>query len=194
MDELAYEAKMDPLDFRRKNYAEKDQNEDKFFSSKELREAYRQGAEKFGWTGRPLEPRSMKKGQRSHRLGDGDGFVGSLAGQGGGEAVLTPDGKLIVSSATSDIGTGTYTVMTMIAAEYSGVPMENVTFKLGDSSMVYSPVEGGSWTVSSVGSAVKAVCEEMQRAAVQAGGARWTARRWATRRSRTSRSPTRRCT
>ena len=76
--------------------------------------------------------------------------------------MLTPDGKLTVSSATSDIGTGTYTVMSMIAAEYSGVPLEDVTFKLGDSSMVYSPVEGGSWTVSSVGSAVKSVCEELK--------------------------------
>ena len=62
VDELAYEVKMDPLEFRRKNYAEKDQNENKLFSSKELREAYRQGAERFGWSKRPLEPRSMRRG------------------------------------------------------------------------------------------------------------------------------------
>ena len=162
VDELAYEVKMDPLEFRRKNYAEKDQNEDKLFSSKELREAYRQGAERFGWSQRPLEPRSMKKGSDLIGWGVSTGSWEASQGKAAAKAVLTPDGKLTVSSATSDIGTGTYTVMTMIAAEYSGVPIEDVTFKLGDSSMVYSPVEGGSWTVSSVGSAVKSVCEELK--------------------------------
>ena len=162
VDELAYEVKMDPLEFRRKNYAEKDQNENKIFSSKELREAYRQGAEKFGWDKRPLEPRATKKGSDLIGWGMASGSWEAMQGKAAAHLVLTPDGKLTVSSATSDIGTGTYTVMTMIAAEFSGVPIEQVTFKLGDSSMVYSPVEGGSWTVSSVGSAVKSVCEEMR--------------------------------
>ena len=162
VDELAYEAKVDPLEFRQKNYAEKDQNEDKLFSSKELREAYRQAAEKFGWQGRPLEPRSMKKGSDLIGWGVASGSWEASQGKAAAKLVFTADGKLEVSSATSDIGTGTYTVMTMIAAEFSGVAMEDVTFKLGDSSMVYSPVEGGSWTVSSVGSAVKTVCEELR--------------------------------
>ena len=162
VDELAYEVKMDPLEFRKKNYAEKDQNENKIFSSKELHEAYRQGAEKFGWSGRPLEPRSMKKGSDLIGWGVATGSWEASQGKAAAKLVFTQDGKLVVSSATSDIGTGTYTVMTMIAAEYSGVAIEDVTFKLGDSSMVYSPVEGGSWTVSSVGSAVKTVCEEMR--------------------------------
>ena len=162
VDELAYEVKMDPLEFRLKNYAEKDQNEDKIFSSKELREAYRQGAERFGWAKRPLEPRSMRRGSDLIGWGVSTGSWEAMQGKASAKAVLTPDGKLTVSSATSDIGTGTYTVMTMIAAEFSGVPIEDVTFKLGDSSMVYSPVEGGSWTVSSVGSAVKTVCEELK--------------------------------
>ncbi len=162
IDELAYEAKLDPLAFREKNYAEKDQNEGKLFSSKELREAYRQAAEKFGWSGRPLEPRSMKKGSDLIGWGMASGSWEASQGKAAAKLVLTPDGKLVVSSATSDIGTGTYTVMTMIAAEFSGVAIENVTFELGDSSMVYAPVEGGSWTVSSVGSAVKTVCQELR--------------------------------
>lgn len=162
IDELAYKAGMDPLEFRLKNYAEKDQNMDKLFSSKELREAYRQGAEKFGWAGRPLEPRSMKRGSDLVGWGVSTGSWEASQGKAAAKAVLKPDGRLVVSSATSDIGTGTYTVMTMIAAEFSGVAMENVSFKLGDSSMVYSPVEGGSWTVSSVGSAVMRVCQELK--------------------------------
>ena len=74
--------------------------------------------------------------------------------------VLTVDGKLTVSSATADIGTGTYTIMTQIAADLMGVPIEDVTFELGDSSLPSAPVEGDSFTASSVGSAVKAVCDK----------------------------------
>ena len=162
IDELAYQAKMDPLEFRRKNYAEKDQNLDKPFSSKELRACYDQASERFGWQGRPLEPRSMRRGSDLIGWGVSTGCWEAMQQKAEVKAVLTADGRLTVSSATSDIGTGTYTVMTMIAAEFSGVAMENVTFELGDSSMVYSPVEGGSWTVSSVGSAVKSVCEELR--------------------------------
>ncbi len=162
IDELAYEARMDPLEFRRINYAEKDHNQDLLFSSKELREAYRLGAERFGWAKRPLEPRSMRRGSDLLGWGVSTGSWEAMQGKASAKAVLTADGKLLVSSATSDIGTGTYTVMTMIAAEYSGVPIADVTFQLGDSSLPYSPVEGGSWTVSSVGSAVKTVCEELR--------------------------------
>ena len=83
-------------------------------------------------------------------------------------AVLTADGKLEVASATADIGTGTYTVMTQIAAEALGLPIEDVTFKLGDSSLPKAPVEGGSFTAASVGSAVKAACDKVRENAVRA--------------------------
>jgi xanthine dehydrogenase YagR molybdenum-binding subunit len=76
-------------------------------------------------------------------------------------AVFTADGKLTVSSATEDIGTGTYTIMTQIAAHTLGLPLEQVTFQLGDSSLPNAPLEGGSFTASSVGTAVKAACEEV---------------------------------
>ncbi len=75
------------------------------------------------------------------------------------KAVLTAEGKLETSSCTADIGTGTYTVMTQIAAETLGLPLDDVEFKLGDTKLPMSPVEGGSWTVSSNGSAVKEACE-----------------------------------
>jgi len=77
------------------------------------------------------------------------------------KARLSIDGKLEVSSATTDIGTGTYTIMTQIAAETLGLPMADVTFKLGDSSLPASPIQGRSWTAATVGSAVKAVCDKV---------------------------------
>jgi xanthine dehydrogenase YagR molybdenum-binding subunit len=162
MDELAYKLGVDPLELRLKNYSEKDQNQNKPYSSKELRECYRQGAEKFGWRRRDHKPRSMKDGD--HLIGWGMATGVWDAGQltAGAKAVLTADGKLNVSSATSDIGTGTYTIMTQIAAETVGLPLENVTFGLGDSSLSQAPVEGGSLTAGTVGAAVKVVCDQIR--------------------------------
>jgi xanthine dehydrogenase YagR molybdenum-binding subunit len=68
---------------------------------------------------------------------------------------LKADGTAHVSSATSDIGPGTYTVITMIAAEFLGLPAEKVKFELGDTKFPKSPAQGGSWTTASVGSAVQ---------------------------------------
>ena len=162
MDELAYELGVDPLELRLKNYAEEDQSQNKPFSSKELRECYRQGAEKFGWARRKNEPRSMKDGDQLIGWGMATGMWEAMHFSAGAKAVLTADGKLNVSSATADIGTGTYTIMTQIAAETLGLPIENVTFELGDSSLPQAPVEGGSFTAATVGSAVKAVCDKVR--------------------------------
>ena len=161
MDELAYKLGVDPLELRLKNYAEKDLNENKPFSSKELRECYRQGAERFGWANRNLEPRTMREGNNLIGWGLATGVWEALYQKASAKAILSIDGKLTVSSATADIGTGTYTIMTQIAAETLGLALEDVTAKLGDSSLPKSPVEGGSWTAASVGSAVKAVCDEI---------------------------------
>jgi len=81
---------------------------------------------------------------------------------GSARCVLNADGTATVSSATEDIGTGTYTVMTQIAADTLGLPMDRVTFTLGDSSLPLAPLEGGSFTVASVGPAVKAACEKVR--------------------------------
>ncbi|MET0403521.1 MAG: xanthine dehydrogenase family protein molybdopterin-binding subunit, partial [Cystobacter sp.] len=162
MDELAHKLGMDPLALRLKNYAERDQNKDKPFSSKELKACYQQGAERFGWARRDPEPRSMKEGHQLIGWGLATGVWDAMQMQASARAVLSIDGTLTVSSATSDIGTGTYTVMTQIAAETLGLPLESVTFKLGDSSLPMAPLEGGSWTVASVGTAVKEVCEKVR--------------------------------
>jgi len=158
IDEMAYKVGLDPLDFRLKNYSEKDMHENKPFSSKELRECYRQGAERFGWAGRNPEPRSMREGRNLIGWGMATGVWEAMQKPVQARAVLAMDGKLTVSSATADIGTGTYTIMTQIAAETLGLPLADVTFKLGDSALPKAPLEGGSSTASSVGTAVKAVC------------------------------------
>ena len=159
MDELSYKLGMDPIELRLKNYTKKDQNKDAPFSSKELRTCYRQGAEKFGWGRRNPKSRSMREGKHLIGWGMATGAWEAEQQQASAKAFLSTDGKLTVSSATADIGTGTYTIMTQIAAETLGLPLEDVTFKLGDSSLPEAPLEGGSKTASSVGSAVKAACD-----------------------------------
>ncbi|WP_217477710.1 xanthine dehydrogenase family protein molybdopterin-binding subunit [Stutzerimonas stutzeri] len=159
MDELAYAAGVDPLTLRLTNYSERNANQDKPYSSKELRQCYEQGAERFGWSRRSTEPRSMREGNQLIGWGMATGVWEAMQMPASAKACLGPDGRLVVSSATSDIGTGTYTVMTQIAAAATGMPMDRVEFRLGDSSLSQAPLEGGSATVSSVGSAVQHACE-----------------------------------
>ncbi len=161
IDELAHKVGMDPVEFRLKNYTEKDMDQDLPYSSKELRECFRQGAERFGWSGRKPEPRSMRRGHTLIGWGMATGIWDATQGPARAEAVLTVNGKLRVTSATADIGTGTYTIMTQIAADTLGMPIEDVIFRLGDSDMPLAPIEGGSWTAATVGTAVKVACEEL---------------------------------
>jgi xanthine dehydrogenase YagR molybdenum-binding subunit len=154
MDELAYELKIDPLELRLINYAEVDPHTGKPWSSKALRECYRLGAEKFGWSKRKPEPRSMRDGNMLVGWGMATGVWGAFQREASARITLRADGTAHVGSATSDIGPGTYTVMTMIAAEYLGLKPEQVQFELGDTKFPKAPSQGGSQTTSSVGSAV----------------------------------------
>ncbi|MDQ3232937.1 MAG: xanthine dehydrogenase family protein molybdopterin-binding subunit [Pseudobdellovibrionaceae bacterium] len=163
IDEMAFAAGLDPLDFRRRNYASRDHVHDKPFSSKELMACYDQGASRFGWSKRPLQPRSMREGHQLIGWGMATGMWEAYQRPAAARAILTADGRLIVSSATSDFGTGTYTIMSQIAAETMGVPMADVVFKLGDSSLAFAPLSGGSFTASSVGTAVQAVCQKLRK-------------------------------
>lgn len=163
MDELAHALRMDPLALRLKNYATVDPADGLPYSTKELRACYEQGAARFGWSQRPLEPRSMKEGSELIGWGMATGQWDAMQMFARAHAVLHADGRLVVGSAASDIGTGTYTVMAQIAAAAMGLPMENVTFCLGDSTLPVAPIEGGSSHVTTVGSAVEGVCEKLQK-------------------------------
>jgi len=155
MDELAYALKIDPLDLRLINYAEVDPESGKPFSSKALRECYRLGAEKFGWRQRNPEPRSMRDGKLLVGWGMASSVWGAFQQPASARITYRADGTANVASATSDIGPGTYTVMTMIAAEFLGLQLDQVKFELGDTRQPRAPAQGGSWTTSSVGSAVQ---------------------------------------
>lgn len=163
MDELSYELGMDPLTLRLKNYAERDGNDDLPFSTKELRACYEQGAERFGWAQRPMSPRARREGTELIGWGMATGTWDAMQMFARASAVLHADGRLVVGSAASDIGTGTITVMTQIAAAAMGLPLDAVTFQWGDSTLPVAPIEGGSSHVTTVGSAVEGVCEKLQK-------------------------------
>lgn len=162
MDELAYAGGFDPLELRLVNYGERDENEGKAFTSKELRAAYEQAAERFGWSRRSREPRSMRDGKALVGWGMATGVWEAFTMPTGARAVLTADGRLTVGNATSDLGTGTYTILQQIAADALGLPLSAVTVHLGDTALPEAPPAGGSWTAASSGSAVTIACSQVK--------------------------------
>ncbi len=160
MDELAAALKMDPLALRLKNYAEADPQENKPWSSKSLRECYQIGAEKFGWSRRNPAPRSMRDGNTLIGMGMATATYPANRSEASAIARILPDGTAMVASGTQDIGTGTYTVMTQVAADALGFAPENIHFALGDSSLPKAPVSGGSQSAASVSPAVREAANE----------------------------------
>ena len=150
MDELAITLKLDPIELRLRCYSDRNQHGDKPYSSKALRECYRQGAEAFGWSARTPEPRSMRDGVELVGWGMATGVWEALQMPITVRIVLTANGHAEVACATSDIGTGTYTIMAQVAADMLGLPLDNISIKLGNSDLPQSPVEGGSWIATSV--------------------------------------------
>jgi len=169
MDELAVALKLDPLELRLRCYSDRDQNSGLPFSSKNLRECYRQGAEAFGWHKRSPAPRSMRDGGELVGWGMATGIWEALQVPITVRIALTANGHAEISCATSDIGTGTYTIMTQVAADALGLPLENIDVRLGDSTLPQSPVEGGSWIAASVSNGIvttgDAVRDELLRLA-----------------------------
>jgi xanthine dehydrogenase YagR molybdenum-binding subunit len=154
MDELAVALNLDPLELRLRNYSDREQNDDLPYTSKQLRECYRQGAEAFGWENRSAEPRSMRDGSELVGWGMATGVWEALQMETAARVVLTANGHAEIACATSDIGTGTYTIMAQVAADMLGLPIESISIKLGDSTLPQSPVEGGSWMAASVSHAI----------------------------------------
>ncbi len=163
MDELAYKLQIDPLELRLLNYSDQNPSEKKPFTSKELRQCYLKGAEKFGWSKRNPLPGSMHRGNKLIGYGMSTGIWDSMQMPARAEVIITKDGKLVVNSAVTDIGTGTLTVMTQIAADQLGLPLEDVSFLYGDSKKPFAPIQGGSFTVATVGSAIVVACSALRK-------------------------------
>jgi xanthine dehydrogenase YagR molybdenum-binding subunit len=154
MDELAAQLGMDPLEFRLRNYAEEDPEEEKPWSSKSLRECYETAADRFGWKHRDPKPRSMRENGVLIGMGLATATYPVKQMPASAIARLTPEGIVEIRAATHEIGTGTRTVMPQIAAEVLGLPVERIRMVLGDTSLPRNPISAGSMTATSTGSAV----------------------------------------
>jgi xanthine dehydrogenase YagR molybdenum-binding subunit len=174
IDELAVALKLDPLELRLRCYSDRDQHTNRPYSSKALRDCYRQGAQAFGWDKRDPEPGAMRDGTELVGWGMATGVWEALQVPIAVRIVLTANGHAEVSCATSDIGTGTYTIMAQVAADMLGLPIDNIAIRLGDSRLPQSPVEGGSWIAASVSNGIvttsDAIREELLRLAKQIPG------------------------
>jgi xanthine dehydrogenase YagR molybdenum-binding subunit len=146
------------VELRIRNHTGEDPASGRPFSSKHLLDCYRIGAEAFGWPRRTPAPRSMRDGRWLIGLGMATATYPGYRLQASARARLLADGTAVVESATQDLGTGTYTTMTQVAAETLGIAPERVTFSLGDSSYPPAPTAGGSNTTASLSPAVLHAC------------------------------------
>jgi xanthine dehydrogenase YagR molybdenum-binding subunit len=171
MDELAVALAIDPVELRLRNEPEQDEFKKLPFSSRSTRECYRAAAERFGWSRRNPEPRSMRDGRWLIGWGMATATYPTNYAPASAMARLLPDGTAEVMSASSDMGPGTWTSMTQVAAETLGLPIDRVKFTLGDTRLPRAPIHGGSMTMASVGSAVQAACRRAREDALARGGA-----------------------
>jgi xanthine dehydrogenase YagR molybdenum-binding subunit len=166
MDELAEKLHMDPLALRLKNYAETDPDTGRPFSSKALKECYRVGAERFGWSKRNAKAGTMRDGKAMVGYGLATATYPTHRSPATVRARLEMNGsevRAVVQTASQDLGTGTYTIMTQIAADALGLTPAQVRFELGDSHFPKSPVSGGSMSAASTGSAVHVACTALRQ-------------------------------
>lgn len=158
IDELAYALKLDPIELRLRNEPERDPEKGLPWSSRSLVESFRQGAKSFGWERRNPEPRSMRDGRYLIGMGTATATYPTNRMPSSAKVRILADGSAQVYLAATDIGTGTYTMLTQIAADALGIPTERVRVEIGDTKMPRTPGSGGSWGAASYGSAVQSAC------------------------------------
>ncbi len=170
MDELAYALGMDPMALRLANFAETDPENQHPWTSNQLRACYERGARQFNWARRTPAPGSMRDGDWLVGLGMSAGIYKAGRSAATARATLLADGSLLVQSATADVGPGTYTIMTQIAADVMSMDPAHVRFELGDSALPPAPGQFGSHTTTSVGSAVYDVCLALRQNVLELAG------------------------
>jgi CO/xanthine dehydrogenase Mo-binding subunit len=155
LDELSYTLGIDPIELRLRNYAEVHPGSGRPWSSKALRECYHAGAERFGWARRTPETGSMRDG--NWLVGYGMAGVTFTSGQAPCQARVSigRDGTAHVRSAATDLGTGTYTIATQVAAELLGLDIDQVHVEIGDSDLPPAPYSGGSGMATSLSGAIQ---------------------------------------
>ncbi|MEU6231275.1 xanthine dehydrogenase family protein molybdopterin-binding subunit [Streptomyces sp. NPDC047042] len=166
VDELAHGLGIDPIELRLRNEPAEDESTKLPFSTRRLRDCYTTGAREFGWHRRSPKPRSTRDGDWLIGMGMAAGVYDTQRGEAQVSVRLDADGTALLQSAASDMGPGTATSMTQVAADALGLTMRQVTFRLGDSLMPPATGHFGSRTMASVGSAVQDGCDKLRGQAI----------------------------
>ena len=161
MDELAEALGRDPIDFRKLNEPAIDPLTGAPFSTRALVECLDQGAEAFGWAKRAPVPGQRREGEWLIGMGVAAAVRINLLVDSEARVTLLPDGRALVETDMTDIGTGTYTILAQIAGEALGLPIESVQVVLGDTDLPPGSGSGGSFGAASAGSSVALACEDI---------------------------------
>lgn len=161
IDEMAYKLNMDPIEFRLKNQPAKDPSNGKPWSSRTTVQCLQEGAKAFGWEKRKLEPRQNEQGEYLVGYGVGCGTYPARQRDSSAIVKLTRKGKEVkatIELAASDLGTGTHTIIAQTASDALGIPLHNITAKIGDSSLPPAAGSVGSVGAASFANAVNDAC------------------------------------
>ncbi|SNC61341.1 xanthine dehydrogenase, molybdenum binding subunit apoprotein [Hymenobacter gelipurpurascens] len=161
MDDLAAQLGLDPIDVRLRNYAEKDPSTGKPWSSKSLKQCYARGAELFGWSKRNPKNGLTRNGKYLVGWGMATASYPVHSAQGNARVRLYADGHAVVQVGATDLGTGTYTIITQVAADALGLAPEKVRFELGDTVLPTTIISGGSMAAGTVSSSVYVAAQDV---------------------------------
>jgi xanthine dehydrogenase YagR molybdenum-binding subunit len=169
LDELAEKLGVDPVELRIINEPEQNPEDGTPFSARNLVACLREGARLFGWETRP-KPRTQRDGHFLVGYGMASAVRGNLLQPSKASVVLTPAGRVVIKTAMTDIGTGTYTILMQIAGEILGLEPDKIDVHLGDTDFPMGAGSGGSWGASSAGSSVYYACEALREKIIAAAG------------------------
>ena len=170
MDELAEQLQLDPVELRLRNEPTEDPEKHIPYSSRHLVACMKTGADRFGWSRRNPRPGQVRDGRWLVGMGMAAATRNNPLKMSQAKVELAPDGVLTVKMAMTDIGTGTYTVMTQLAAEMMGLPMDKVVVLMGDTDFPKASGSGGSFGANSAGSALYNACMNLRaKMALSAG-------------------------
>jgi xanthine dehydrogenase YagR molybdenum-binding subunit len=170
MDELAVQLGIDPVELRVRNEPPVDPELGVPFSSRQVVECMREGARRFGWDKRVARPGQVRDGRWLVGMGMSSAVRGNMLQASKANVCLDGTGQLTARMAMTDIGTGSYTIFTQIAADLLGLPMERVTILLGDSDFPETPGSGGSFGAASAGSGLYDACMQLRAKLCQSAG------------------------
>ncbi|MBN8809489.1 MAG: xanthine dehydrogenase family protein molybdopterin-binding subunit [Sphingomonas sp.] len=161
MDELAEQLGLDPIELRRRNEPATDPTTGKRFTTRLMLDCYDEGARRFGWDRRDATPGAVRDGEWLVGMGMAAALRGNFTVNSEARVTLTSEGRAVIETDMTDIGTGTYTILAQVAGEMLGLPLSAIDVRLGDTDLPPSAGSGGSFGAGSSGSAVALACEDI---------------------------------